>query len=195
MKNQNIIILFLSLFTFFLLILLVLVSNIKPTIKVVEVKNDNLQEDKIIPKISSQRDYRVLHDPLHPPLNRTTSDIHDSIIEKINTRDLYVPTKNYEDKYRQVGYLINKDEKEDKGGNTWKLFAVEKDRNNSEFYIIPSNRNYDIKINISDNMVVGNKLRDVYSIPNELKFNSPFLNESSYEFVELPKTDFTQPIY
>ncbi len=193
MKNQNIIILFLSIFALFLLILLVLVSNIKPSIQI--IKENNNQEQNVNSKVSSERDYRVLYDQLHPPLNRTTSDIHDSIIKKINTRDLYIPTKIHEDRYRQIGYLINKDEKEDKGGNTWKLFGLEKDRNNSEFYIIPSNRNYDIKINLSNDIVVGNKLRSVYDIPNELKFNSPLLNETPYEFVELPKTDFTQPIY
>lgn len=195
MKNQNIIIYILSIFTLFLLILLVLISNIKPNIQIIKENTNQDKQTNYVPKLSSERDYRVLYDQLHPPLNRTTSDIHDSIVQKINTRDLYVPTKIHEDRYRQVGYLINKDDKEDKGGNTWKLFALEKDRNNSEFYIIPSNRNYDIKINLSNEIVVGNKLRDIYSIPNELKFNSPLLNETPYEFVELPKTDFTQPIY
>ena len=89
-----------------------------------------------------------------------------------------------------VGYLVGKNT--DAGGGNWKLFARQKDRNTSDFYMIPSNNNYDIKIYIKDEMVVGDRLRDVYTIPKQITFNSPMLDTTgSYEFVEIPKADLS----
>jgi hypothetical protein len=91
-----------------------------------------------------------------------------------------------------VGYLTSKDAtSSDSGGNNWKLFARQKDRHSAEFYIIPANNNYDIKVMLTDDVVKGTRLRDTYTIPNELSFNNPLLNKTPYEFVEIPKTDFT----
>jgi hypothetical protein len=108
---------------------------------------------------------------------------------------MYVPTQTKNDNYRMVGYLVSQ-EGNDSGGNNWKLFAKQKNNNNADFYMVPANNNYDIKIPINNDIVVGNeRLRDVYSIPNQLKFNSPLLNKNNYEFIELPKTDLTDPRY
>ena len=43
--------------------------------------------------------------------------------------------------------------------------------------------------------MVGERLRDTYSIPNELRFKSPMLNQSSYKFTEIPKADFGSARY
>jgi hypothetical protein len=141
---------------------------------------------------SRDRDAKVLNDPLYPPLNRTDTITHGGLETAVKQRNLYVPTREQSDEYRLVGYMVNNDTvNKDKGGNSWKLFARQKDRNTSDFYIIPSNNNYDIKIPIKDDMIVGrHKFRDIYDIPNEVTFKSPMLNETPYTFVELPKADF-----
>jgi hypothetical protein len=137
----------------------------------------------------STRDYRVLQDPLYPPLNRTDAVTHQSLENQIERRNMYVPTNDALDTYRVVGYLVNKDATQDAGGNNWKLFARQKDRYMADFYMIPANNNYDIKIQITNDMLKGDKLRDVYTIPTSLTIDSPMLNKTPYQFVEIPKAD------
>lgn len=138
------------------------------------------------------RDYRVLYDPLYPPLNRTDTVTHTMLEKNIDKRNMYIPTNETGDNYRLVGYLVNKEGgRTDAGGNNWKLMARQKDRNTSDFYMIPANNNYDIKIHVTDDMIVGDRLRDVYTIPKNIAFKSPMLNEGTYEFVEIPKADLT----
>jgi len=144
---------------------------------------------------STTRDRRVLDDPLYPPLNRTDAVTHDAVNVRVQNRNMYVPTNDLGDSYRLVGYLVSNDEEQDKGGNSWKLFARQKDRHSSDFYMVPANKNYDIKISIKDDMVQGTRLRDLYSIPNEISFNSPLLNKGPYEFIENPKTDYSSSQY
>lgn len=140
---------------------------------------------------NDDRDYRVLEDQLYPPLNRSDTITQTNLRNNIDNRNMYVSTNNSGDKYRLVGYLINQDIDKDAGGNNWKLFARQKDRHSSEFYMIPANNNYDVKIFIKDDIVVGERLRDIYSIPNNITFNSPMLGSSPYEFVEIPKADLS----
>tara|TARA_B000000477_G_scaffold119216_1_gene119454 strand:+ start:493 stop:1146 length:654 start_codon:yes stop_codon:yes gene_type:complete len=140
---------------------------------------------------NDDRDYRVLEDQLYPPLNRSDTITQTNLRNNIDNRNMYVSTNNSGDKYRLVGYLINQDIDKDAGGNNWKLFARQKDRHSSEFYMIPANNNYDVKIFIKDDIVVGERLRDIYSIPNNITFNSPMLSSSPYEFVEIPKADLS----
>lgn len=143
------------------------------------------------PTQSPQRDYRVLNDPLYPPLNRTDTQTHKMLEKNIDARNMYVPTNDTMDNYRLVGYVVNKDQDKDAGGNNWKLFARQKDRNTADFYMVPANNNYDVKIHITDEMVKGERLRDVYSLPNNITFTSPMLNDSPYEYVEIPKADLS----
>lgn len=140
---------------------------------------------------SDVRDRRVLADPLYPPLNRAESSVHNSVVQAIDAKQLYSNSRQFTDRYRLVGYLTNNDDKKDSGGNTWKLMARQKDRNRSEFYLVPSNNNYDMKIMVTDDIVKGDKLRDIYTIPKQLSFSSPLLNETPYEVTELPMNDFT----
>jgi len=156
---------------------------------------NSLQQQKISSHIVPQpsRDRRVLEDPLQPPLNRAETQTHQNMVSEVKHRNMYVPSaERPTDQFRLVGYLTSKDHTaKDAGGNHWKLFARQKDRHSSEFYIVPTNNNYDIKIAITDDIVKGVRLRDLYTIPNEISFNTPMLNTTPYEFVEIPKTDFT----
>lgn len=145
----------------------------------------------------ASRDYRVLNDPLYPPLNRSDTRTHDTLTHSVRNRNMYVPTGGGDigDTYRLVGYLVNNDSEKDSGGNSWKLFARQKDKNTSDFYMMPSNNNFDIKIPIRDEIVVGTRLRDVYTIPSEIQFTSPMLNATTYHFIENPKTDLSTYSY
>ena len=129
-----------------------------------------------------RRDMQVLHDPLYPALNRTTLDNFGSVMRNFN-----LPTQSEGDTYRLLGYLKN----DGSDIPTWKLFGRQRDRNRGEYYIVPADRRHDLKLQITDNMVVGrDRLRDLDTIPNTLMFASPMLERTPYTFVELPKTDF-----
>lgn len=144
-----------------------------------------------IPK-GSDRDRRVLNDPLYPALNRSETDTHNGIVEQISRKNLYNNTQEFTDRYRLVAYVTSQEENKDSGGNVWKLFARNKNKSQGEFYMIPANTNYDMKIMLTNEMVTGNdKLRDIYTIPKSLTLKSPLLNSTPYEVTELPMTDFT----
>lgn len=139
------------------------------------------------------RDRQVLTDPLYPPLNRTDRRTFESVVHETNKRNINLPVKDIGDTYRLVGYVINKDVQKDAGGNNWKLMARQKDRNEAEFYMVPTNRDFDVKVPLTPEVFVGQRFKDVYTIPKDVQFNSPMLNKSAYEFVELPKTSFADP--
>ena len=104
---------------------------------------------------------------------------------------MYVNTNNVNDTFRLVGYVTSTDSKRDAGNNSWKLFGRQKDRHFSEFYMSPTNNNNDVKIFLTDNIIVGERVRDIYAIPNTITFRSPMLNESPYQVVEIPKQDIS----
>lgn len=141
------------------------------------------------------RDNRVLYDQLYPPLNRIDAGTHQAMNMQVSNRNMYVPLNDIGDSYRIVGYLTSEEQQPDKGGNSWKMFARQKDRHFADYYIVPTNRNYDIKIHLKDDVVVGTRLRDIYTIPNELRFNSPFLHKTPYTFIENSKTDYSSSYY
>ena len=137
------------------------------------------------------RDYRVIKDDLFPPFNRSDNNTHTDLTNNIINRSMYVNTNNVNDTFRLVGYVTSSDQNKDSGNNNWKLFGREKDRHFSEFYMTPTNNNNDVKIFLSDNIIVGDRVRDIHSIPNNITFKSPMLNESPYEVVEIPKQDIS----
>lgn len=128
-----------------------------------------LEEDAV-----SKRDRAVNADPLYPPLNREPKK----------------PPFYEEDTYRLVGYLVNTNgDKED----TWKLFGREKRKGMGEFYLVSANKNMDVKIAITENMVVGSngarKLRDIYDIPDELSIVHPMFSREPYQVIVNPHAD------
>jgi hypothetical protein len=146
----------------------------------------------IIPKVNDDsRDRRVLNDPLYPALNRTEFATHQGVVEQIHKKNLYNTTQEFTDRYRLVAYVTNNDVNKDSGGNTWKLLGRQKNKNEGEFFLVPANNNYDMKIMLKNEMITGERLRDIYTIPKQLSFKTPLLNETPYEVMEIPMTDFT----
>jgi len=155
-----------------------------------QIKNNNNNNNKTTRADTIIRDYRVLNDELFPPINRSDTNNHTELTNNIINRSMYIKTNNVNDTFRLVGYVTNNSEEKDTGNNNWKLFARQKDRHSSEFYMTPTNNNNDVKISITDDIILGNKLRDMYAIPNIISFNSPMLNTSPYQVVEIPRNDF-----
>lgn len=140
------------------------------------------------------RDRRVIADPLYPPLNRSDKMTHQSLLD---SQVFNYKTDGLNDSFRLIGYLTNNDihHTHDAGGNSWKLFGRMRDRHQGEYYIVPSNNNYDIKIPLTPDVMNGVRLKDVYTLPNEMSFNSPLLNRSAYLFTEIPKSDLSDMRY
>ena len=138
-----------------------------------------------------KRDHKVLDDDLYPPLNRSDTNTHTQLANNIINRNMYVKTNNIDDTFRLVGYVTNNATETDNGNNSWKLFGRQKDRHSSEFYMTPTNSNNDLKIALTRDIIVNDKLDDIYSIPNTLTFNSPLLNKEPYNVVEVPKADLS----
>lgn len=139
-----------------------------------------------------ERDRKVLEDDLFPPLNRGDTKTHTNLSNSINKRQLYVNTQETGDTFRLVAYVSSTSDTRDSGNNNWKLFARQKDRHSSEFYMIPTDNTNDLKISINNDNVIGNNLRDIYDIPQQISFNSPLLNKDPYNVVEVPKADLAR---
>lgn len=138
------------------------------------------------------RDRRVLNDPLYPPLNRSDNRTHAELANNIANRNMYIRTNDLADTYRLVGYVTNNSDDRDTGNNSWKLFARQKDRHISEFYMKPTDNNNDMKVPITDDIIVGDRLRDIYNIPKQITFKSPLFNKDPYNVVEVPKADLSR---
>ena len=138
---------------------------------------------------SESRDRKVVNDQLYPPLNRSEERVHLMTQNAVQQGKLYTNLQGSDDSFRLVGYLTNHELAKDAGGNLWKVFARMKDRHQGEFYIVPSNNNIDVKIALTPEIMTGERLRDLYTIPKEMRFKSPMLNTGVYEFTELPKAD------
>jgi hypothetical protein len=151
------------------------------------------KEVRVLPpaNLTRERDMKVLKDPLYPALARADRNAFEGVANLTYQREINVPTRPSNDTYRLVGYLSNE---EDKTGS-WKLMARTRDRNRAEYYMIPTNNNIDMKIQITDDMVTGEKLRDIDIIPKAVTFNTPLLSKTPYTFTEIPKADLVSPEY
>ena len=142
-------------------------------------------------EFTKQRDLKVLKDPLYPALARADRGAFEGVANLTYQREINVPTRPSYDTFRLVGYLSNEDDK----NGSWKLMARTRDRNKAEFYLIPTNNKIDMKIQIGDDMVSGEKLRDIDTIPNKIAFDTPLLSKTPYTFTEIPKADLVTPEY
>jgi hypothetical protein len=139
-----------------------------------------------------QRDRAVIADELMPPRNRTDTMNHARFQQGVKNRDYGQPTRSdgY-DSYRLVGYLQPQNIEPGTRPDTWKLFARQKDRNRSDFYVSSADRNIDVKIPLSDSMMTEERLTDAMSLPNEVTIQHPMLTSKDYQVIELPKTDIS----
>lgn len=143
----------------------------------------------------SNRDIKVVADPLYPPLNREDAGNFNAVRKEVEQHNMYVSLNDMNDSYRLLGYLTySEPEPVDKGGNSWQMFGRMKNRNNADIYIISTNNNYNMKIPLTPE-IMNNKRFDLYNIPNEMQFKYPMLNEGIYNFTELPKTDYSSSRY
>lgn len=138
------------------------------------------------------RDVRVLKDELYPPYNRPSSDVSRRYMNEPNLNP--IPTRDGgSDTYRIVGYLVSEEDKND----VWKLYAREKYRGStSEFYASPANKNYDMKVVLDKDSLIGpNKLKDLYDMPEQVMVNHPMFSKSSYRIVSLSNSDLSSSSY
>ena len=143
----------------------------------------------------ANRDLKVVTDPLYPPLNREDAGNFNAVRKEVEQHNMYVSLNDINDSYRLLGYLTySEPEPIDKGGNSWQLFGRMKNRNNADFYIISTNNNYNMKIPLTPE-IMNNKRFDLYNIPTEMQFNYPMLNRGIYNFLEIPKTDYSSSRY
>ena len=159
--------------------------------KLITANKTIAEKNNEVNNIVEIRDRKVVSDKLYPPLNRTDNKTHEELVKNINTRGMYIQTNDINDKYRLVAYVTNNSEERDAGNNNWKLFARQKDRNISDFYMKPTDNNNDMKVPITDDIVIGDRLRDIYNIPKQLTLNSPLFNKNPYNVVEIPKADLS----
>lgn len=137
--------------------------------------------------LSKQRDMQVLRDPLYPALNRTDAPTFNSVAKHTINREFNASTQyGSGDTYRLIGYISNPDDAK----GEWKLFGRRKDRHRGEYYLVPVNNMYDIKIQLTDQNTV-TRIGDPDAIPETLLFTTPLLLNTPYTFTALPKTSFT----
>lgn len=153
--------------------------------KLQENEEENVQE-----LILDQRDRRVEDDSLYPPYNRSENRM---FLKEVPLRHR---VDHPEDSFRLIGYLTSEEMKHDVGMNNWRLYGRMRDHHQGEYYIMPSNKNIDMKIPLTREIIDGpNRLRDVYTLPQELKFNTPLLNTGKYSLTELPRSDLGSSMY
>ena len=163
-----------------------------------EERDERTNNIILLDDVATSRDVRVLDDPLYPPLDRTDAVNFDIMDREIRKRNFYVPTNDYGDSYRMVGYLTNGgsvSQERDSAGDVWKLMGRQIDGNNWDFYLIPANNNYNMKIPLRSDIVKGRKIRSIYDIPDQIYFDTPLLSKAPYTFSPLPKSDYTHGYY
>lgn len=135
----------------------------------------------------NNRDNAVINDALYPPFARTDRPTVDMILA--NPTITGYPTRGSPDTYRPLALAKDKI-----SGDTYYLMGREKYRGSSqgEFYMIPTDKQNRLKIQLLDDR--GNQLiRDIYSLPDEIKIKTGIFKDKEYMIEELKKTDFIGP--
>lgn len=141
------------------------------------------------------RDKAVIADPLYPPWNRTNARNHAAYADAVTKRVFNTPpdVRNNDDSYRLIAHILNQNDQEngrkDAGGNVWKVFGRQKQRNVGDFYVMPADKTSDLKISITNKMIKRGQLRDVDDLPDTITFDSPFFLKEPYTLIPLEKAD------
>lgn len=144
-------------------------------------------------ELVSKRDTAVVTNPLYPPLNRVPKPMATDYLRYKREGVFDYPTRNGNDTYKLMAYLINSTDKTDK----WNVYGRQKYAGSSqgEFYATQQCiQNTCTKIEITKDIIVGNYINDYYNLPNILTFNSPLFSTEPYDVVQL-KTANGQSIY
>jgi hypothetical protein len=131
----------------------------------------------------TERDRRVMHDDLYPPLNRPDSDS----MRNMNIRPL--ATRGSNDTFRLIGYLVDESDKNE----VWKLFARQQyTGGRAEFYATPANRNFEMKVTLDNNIITSrDKFTDIYTLPDFVNISHPMFSRNTYKVIQLQQSDFS----
>ena len=152
-----------------------------------QVQTTDLTTDQMI----RLRDQAVVKSALYPPLNRMPRPLIDSYIENKKAGIFDVATRYSGDTYKLMGYLINSVNKDEK----WNIYGRQKYSGSSQgkFYAIQQcNKDPCVKIDLTNDIMEGDKINDYYNLPAELKIKSPLFNTDPYAVVQLKTSiDYT----
>lgn len=139
------------------------------------------------------RDRLVDEDRLYPPYDRNTMGVTKEYYPEKLAGTFNTATRESDDEFRHIGYMSNSGSKQDQGGNVWKLYGRETYRGSgtAEFYVVPANKNYDIKLFINNAMLQtsSERIRGIYDVPSTLSLNHPMFSREPYHIELLPKSD------
>ena len=142
----------------------------------------------------TKRDIAVVHNPLYPPLDRNSRPLADDYLAYRQAGLFDYPTRTGSDTYRLMGYLISSTDKNDK----WNIYGRQKHSGSSqgEFYATQQcNNNSCTKIELTKDILAGEKLNDFYNLPSVLTFTSPLFSTDPYNVVQLNISNGYSPYY
>jgi|AntDeeMetagen134_2_1112570.scaffolds.fasta_scaffold14026_1 hypothetical protein len=129
--------------------------------------------------------------PLYNPID-IIFDTHER--DKLVLNNAFVPMLNRSslprgmDSYRMIGYLVGEEQSNEK----WQLFGRESMANNGEFYVRPTDRNTEMKITLTNDMMpnIRHRLRKVDDLPENIIIDHPLFDTQTYKVVAAPYNYF-----
>jgi hypothetical protein len=134
--------------------------------------------------VITERDRAVVYDKLYPPISRPPRPFVDDYITYKDAGLFDFNTRQNNDTYKLMGYLINSNDKNEK----WNIYGRQKYSGSSQgdFYATEHcDKNSCIKIELDRDMIVGKPNIDYYNLPSTMEFTSPVFKEDPYLVVQL----------
>jgi hypothetical protein len=151
------------------------------------ISNPSLNPNDIVDPIK-RRDMAVTEDPLYPPLGRMPRPTADQYLKYKQDGILGVSTRGSPDTFRLMAYMINSVDRAEK----WNVYGRQKYRGSSQgdFYAIQqcNSTSQCTKIDLNNDMIANNQLRDYYNLPSTITFSSPLFSKDPYDIVQLKTT-------
>lgn len=113
---------------------------------------------------AGERDMMTMYNPLLPMLNRPN-------------------LPHGTDMYRMVGYLVGEESDE-----KWQLFGREGLSRKGEFYVKPVDRNIEMKISLTNDMMpnLRKRLKSVDDLPENIVIDHPLFDTQTYKVTSIP---------
>jgi len=130
------------------------------------------------------RDRAVVRSALYPPLGRMPKPLANNYLNHKLSGVFDQPTQYNGDTYKLMAYLVNTVNKDEK----WNVYGRQKYSGSSQgdFYAIQQClKDPCVKIELTNDMMEGDKLNDYYNLPSELKIKSPLFSTDPYTVVQL----------